>query len=247
MSGYQQFCDSLYWKARSWIVPDLLNSQYAYRDSVRGALESNGTWLDLGCGHDFLPPWFSEAERRLDTSRWRVVGLDLDRDALARHASLQWRVESDVHRLPFASETFELVTANMVVEHVARPESLFNEVKRVLRPNGRFILHTPNAHGYSTALTRMLPSRLIPALASALLDRAPEDVYPTFYRANTGTALRSLAENVGLAVESLKFVDSTPQLIRIPPAMFCELSLIRLMRACDVQSGRACIVSVFRK
>src|SRR5436190_1689026 len=77
--------------------------------------------------------------------------------------------------LPFTDGVFDLVTANMVLEHVAEPERLFREVERVLVPGGRFLIHTPNLHGYTTAVTRLLPDALLAPLAFLLHRRQSED------------------------------------------------------------------------
>ena len=72
----------------------------------------------------------------------RLVGIDVD-SALHEHPFLHDRVIALGDALPFASETFEFVTANVVVEHVEHPKSP-TEIRRVLVPGGRFVFHTPN-------------------------------------------------------------------------------------------------------
>lgn len=52
------------------------------------------------------------------------------------------------HPLPFRDASFATVGAFDVVEHVADLVALFEEVHRVLRPGGRFVLTTPH---YSSA------------------------------------------------------------------------------------------------
>src|SRR5205085_524499 len=113
-------------------------------------------------------------------------------------------------------------TANMVIEHVKTPIRLFSEVGRVLTAGGRFIIHTPNATGYTTTLTRMIPARLRAPLAKRLMDRDTADVYATYYRANTPAALQRMAEVGGLKIEALRWVHSSPQLLRVPPLMVAE-------------------------
>jgi glycosyltransferase involved in cell wall biosynthesis/SAM-dependent methyltransferase len=54
-----------------------------------------------------------------------------------------FNVETDV--FPYAENTFDVVLAMEVVEHLAlNPAHMFSEVERVLRPNGKFIVTTPN-------------------------------------------------------------------------------------------------------
>jgi SAM-dependent methyltransferase len=46
--------------------------------------------------------------------------------------------QADAEALPFDADSFDAVVANFVVHHLARPEKVFHEVNRVLRPGSRF-------------------------------------------------------------------------------------------------------------
>ena len=247
VSAYDRLNDHVYWRARSWLAPEVRNSQYAYAERLRSALEGGGRWLDIGCGHQFLPPWMRGHEGRLDLERWSVTGIDMDTQAIARHHGLRHRVIGTGERLPFADNTFDLVTANMVIEHVEAPADLFAEIGRILAPGGRVIVHTPNVHGYTTAIARLLPDRTLAPLAQLVLGRRAEDVYPTFYRANSVMDLRKLAGSSGLAVETCELINSTPQSMRILPLMLMELLLLRSLRWQRVERFRACLLSTLRK
>jgi SAM-dependent methyltransferase len=247
ISAYDRLTDHVYERARSVIAPEVRNSQYAYAERLREALAGGGRWLDIGCGHDFLPPWMPPGERTLDLRRWRVTGIDMDGRAIARHPGLRHRVIGTGEQLPFEENAFDLVTANMVVEHVAAPARLFAEIGRVLAPGGRVLIHTPNVHGYTTALTRLLPERALAPLARLLLGRRAEDVYPTFYRANSVADLQAFAGSSGLAIETCDLINSSPQAMRILPLMVAELLLLRSLRSRRVERFRACLVTTLRK
>jgi 2-polyprenyl-3-methyl-5-hydroxy-6-metoxy-1,4-benzoquinol methylase len=45
----------------------------------------------------------------------------------------------------------------MVLEHVERPDLLFQEMSRVMRHGAMLLSHTPNVRGYTTALTKLIP------------------------------------------------------------------------------------------
>lgn len=53
--------------------------------------------------------------------------------------------EAVVPPLAFATNSFDFVISFQVIEHVKRDIELVREVKRVLRPGGKFIVTTPNA------------------------------------------------------------------------------------------------------
>jgi SAM-dependent methyltransferase len=246
-STYDRVAQHLYWRARSLIAPEVRNSHYAYAERLRLALKGSGRWLDIGCGHDFLPPWMAPHDRVIDIDRWTVAGIDMDGSAIARHPRLRHRVIGNAERLPFAADSFNLITANMVVEHVAEPSRLFAEISRVLAPGGRVLLHTPNVHGYTTTLTRLLPEQALAPLAGVLLGRKAEDVYPTYYRANSSDEVHVLAERHGLAVDACELINSSPQTVRVPPLMVMELLLMRSMRLPHIARFRACLLATLKK
>jgi ubiquinone/menaquinone biosynthesis C-methylase UbiE len=245
-AAYDQFCVTTYARLRRALTPQLRNSQYEYADALRMELQRRGHWLDIGCGHEFLPTWMNAEGRAISASRWTVVGIDLDRNAIARHSGLNGRVQGDAQCLPFCDDTFDLVTANMVFEHVADPEALFQEVSRVLRRGGRMLIHTPNAEGYTTRLTRLIPAPWLKPLASVLLSRK-DGIYPTFYRANSLASLRSFAQRSQMQVDSFRFINSSPQLIRVPPLMTIELVCTRWFARDSMKQYRACILATFEK
>ncbi len=52
--------------------------------------------------------------------------------------------DAGAQRLPFSDQEFGLVTCFEVVEHIKSPQGLLNEVRRVLKKDGLFIISTPN-------------------------------------------------------------------------------------------------------
>jgi SAM-dependent methyltransferase len=202
-----------------------------------GHVRPGTVWLDAGCGHRILPPWREDAERLLAATPKLAIGCDLDEPAMRAHRSLTRVVAADLEHLPFGTETMDLVTSNMVVEHLDHPGAVFAEFARVLRPRGRVVVHTPNAYSYFVLGSRLLPSgRFKRRLARALDGRAESDVFPTRYRANTPSKLRALMGQAGLQEESCRLVANDAVLARVHPILaglellFIRLSLLRAFR-----------------
>lgn len=221
------------------------NSQYAYFEALTAALRgSSGDWLDLGCGHGFMPEWFPVRAVPIET--WNPVGIDPDYAALRRHRGLRWRVRAVGEGLPFRDAIFDLVTANMVIEHVADPTRLFREVRRVLKPTGMCLIHTPNRWGYTTVLARLIPNRILVPLTMWLLRRRAEDIYPTHYRANTVADLTRLAAETGLRIHTCVTVSSSPQFFRLGPIGRLEDHLIRALQRPALNRFQVCLLAELR-
>lgn len=156
---------------------------------------------------------------------------------------------TDLEHLPFATESIDLLTSNMVVEHLDHPATVFSEFARVLRPGGRVIIHTPNAYSYFVLGSRLLPSgRFKRRLASALDGRAESEIFPTRYRANTPARLRSLMREAGLREESCRMVANDAVAARVSPVLAAlELLYIRLTLLSVFRLLRVTILASFRK
>jgi SAM-dependent methyltransferase len=230
------------------IVPELRYSQTQFEEHLQRHGSRATRWLDVGCGHQLLPPWRGEAERALVGQCPVVVGMDYDLDSLRRHRTLRNVLRGDVSHLPFPDATFDLVTANMVVEHLADPAEQFREIARVLRPGGAFLFHTPNAQSYPVRVSRLLPDGVKKRLARVLEDRHAEDVFPTHYRANTEVQVRDIARRTGLAVESIHYTASTPVTAVVPPIALFELLWLRmLLRRPGMAKYRQTLICVLRR
>ena len=79
----------------------------------------------------------------------RFVTLDKHRpanvEALAKEAPNAEFCTATVPPLPFADGSFDCVISFQVIEHIRKDRCFVEEVHRVLKPCGRFIVTTPNA------------------------------------------------------------------------------------------------------
>jgi hypothetical protein len=72
-------------------------------------------------------------------------------------------------------------------------------------------------------------------------------VYPTYYRANSQSALAAYAVDAGLTMADFAFVDSSPQFYRVPPLMAVELVLMRFLQVTHLPQLRPCILAILEK
>ncbi len=95
--------------------------------------------LDLGCRDGALTRAYTDGNE--------VVGVDADREALAEAAKLGIETHwADLDEpLPFEDESFDVVVAGELMEHLRDPARFASEARRVLRPSGTFVASVPNA------------------------------------------------------------------------------------------------------
>jgi ubiquinone/menaquinone biosynthesis C-methylase UbiE len=238
---------NLYWSARAQIAPTLRHAQDFYEDVLKDSVHSDSVWLDLGCGHQVFPEWRFSEEKQLTQICKTVVGVDYDFGSLLHHRSIRMKVQSDIGTLPFADSSFNLVTANMVVEHLDNPEKQFNEVARVLKRGGIFIFLTPNASGYFAVLRRLVPKALNNTLVSLLDGRRSFDVFPVHYKANTAGRIKQLAESSQLEVLKQRLLVTDAVFSVVPPLMLIELLWLRALMTNKLRPWRTNILAILRK
>jgi ubiquinone/menaquinone biosynthesis C-methylase UbiE len=243
----QRILLQFYWDTRDVITPTLAYSQHLYEQILDKYVMSDTDWLEVGCGHRLLPKEREKEETDLVRRCKQIVGIDADMLSLQKQKTIPLRVRGDVTWLPFADESFELVTANMVVEHLDKPAAQFAEVKRVLKPGGHFIFHTPNSHGYFSLMRRLVPTWLNQKLAKFADGRAAEDIFPVQYKANTRKEIEELAREVGFTEVKVKMVVTDAIFSPIPPVMVFELIWIRALMTEPLKPLRTNIIAIFRK
>jgi len=176
-----------------------------------------------------------------------VSGIEL----IERHAAVARSRGIDVaigdldEGIPFPSESFDVVHANQVIEHVRRTDVLLREVRRVLRPDGMALISTNNLSSWHNVVSLGLGMQPMPMHVSDEIivgnPLNPEhrwghrDRGRTHLRLFTARALAELAGYHGLGVESIRAVGYYP----LPPL------LARLATRVDPVHG-AFLVGVFR-
>jgi SAM-dependent methyltransferase len=193
------------------VCPGIVHAQVRYKDMLGRLLQPGVRWLDLGCGHEVIRPWTllpDENEISFTHAPALSVGVDCDVPALRVNRCIPHRVAGDICDLPFADCSFDVVTANMVLEHTGNPTALLSEVWRILRPKGVFLFHTPNRYYPQSVLASLLPEQIKSRLAKFVANRSERDVYPTFYRINTESAISDQSEAAGFRIKDLKVLET---------------------------------------
>jgi SAM-dependent methyltransferase len=233
-------------------MPNLVWNQEIYGHVLRSHLSPATRWLDAGCGHHLLPHGLDKLVNELVAIPRFIVGADVSILALRGNRWAHSLVGAKLDALPFEDESFDLVTCNMVVEHLHNPAGGFRELVRVLRPRGRLIVHTPNLLNYAVCaghvLKLLLPRWVFLRILGWSDKRASEDVFPTFYRANTCQKLRQLFRELGLAPETCRtLVGPQPIFNFFAPVALVEILLKKLLLLKALKPFRTTILISFCK
>jgi 2-polyprenyl-6-hydroxyphenyl methylase/3-demethylubiquinone-9 3-methyltransferase len=138
---YEDLADRWYTACNHPIA--LLRAENAVRVPwIIGEIGQNKTVLDIGCGAGILT-------NALAKKGHKVYGIDLSPSSLStakkydETGTVTYEV-ANAYALPYPNETFDVVCAMDVLEHVEEPKLLVSEASRVLKPGGLFFFHTFN-------------------------------------------------------------------------------------------------------
>jgi 2-polyprenyl-3-methyl-5-hydroxy-6-metoxy-1,4-benzoquinol methylase len=116
------------------ILPQLQWNQEIWSETIRQYLTDPVRWLDAGCGWRLLGKDLEALENELVSLARIVVGVDLDFPRLRKHVNLSRRICASLDSLPFSDASFDLVTCNMVVEHLPTPFTPCEQCARTPQP-----------------------------------------------------------------------------------------------------------------
>jgi ubiquinone/menaquinone biosynthesis C-methylase UbiE len=236
-----------YWSIEQRIVPGLRPTQYAYFDTLLRVLRPGDDWLDLGCGHQVFGGWMMREQAQAITSCRRIYGIDLDWNGLLAHQGIRDRIYGNLAQLPVRSSSVDVVTANMVIEHLDRPADVLREVGRVLRPGGRFVFHTPNYNSPIVRLGAWVPERLKKPLIALFEGRQAHDVFQTHYRLNTALDVRAMSAQTGFTVAAVHHVSNAAATSMLGPFVVFELIYIRVLARPRLERFRTNLICVLEK
>lgn len=230
-------------KLSRFLGVDLTHSQRRYARLLDAVVRPGCRWLDLGCGRQLLPEWVldRQSQAALAGRASLLIGVDVDA-SIREHTLIRNRIMAVGEHLPFRDSCLDLVTANVVVEHIADPRALLGELWRVLAPGGLFAFHTPNALNYLVILARLIPYHIRRKLVFLIEGRKEEDVFPTFYRMNSLSSIEKLGRECGWDVVLAKTVGSSGTFGRLGVLGWLELIAMKSIARGRFQSNILCVM-----
>lgn len=104
--------------------------------------------LDVACGEGYGSALLAQSARSVAGVDLAVAAIDHARTRYAGRSNLEFRA-ADCTALPFPDASFDAVVSFETVEHIAAQDAFVDEVRRVLRPDGLFVVSCPNKVEYT--------------------------------------------------------------------------------------------------
>jgi 2-polyprenyl-3-methyl-5-hydroxy-6-metoxy-1,4-benzoquinol methylase len=165
--------------------------------------------LHVGCCNNRLPrtegEWGDWVHQHLIDAGFEVVGCDIDDEGLAWMRERGFEVvHLDAEHLE-SEERFDSIVAGELIEHLENPGMFLDGCLRLLEPDGRLVLSTPNPFSVFYSLI-------------FLKDGAGRPFHPEHTGWFCGQTLAQRLERAGYRVEELRHVDDLrPEATQVGP------------------------------
>jgi ubiquinone/menaquinone biosynthesis C-methylase UbiE len=132
---------------RNWFEGLAVASFDLNQDNIKSLVRgrSHSTLCDLGCDDG---TWTMALAAAAGATELHGVEIVHERAKLARDRGIKVVVADLNRNLPYAADSFDLVHANQVIEHITDLDKFLSEIHRVLRPGGVSVISTENASSW---------------------------------------------------------------------------------------------------
>ena len=234
-------------KVKSWryikkYYPAYISKSERFKELLISYLRPDVEMIDLGCGKGLETPIsYKEFTRH-------SYGLDIS-EAVFSNVTIDQPLLGSVYDIPLPEASVDLAVNQELLEHLEFPQRMFNEVSRILRPNGIFAAMTPNLWYPSTIISYLTPYTFHKFANRVLHDIDAAEIFPTWYRANTLGRLKQLGECAGLELVKYEHFKCNPGELSFSPLLTrLEVAYFRLITKFDVLGFlRDIIIVFFRK
>jgi SAM-dependent methyltransferase len=210
--------------------PGYVDEHARFDALIRRYLEPGAAVLDAGAGRGIMYPYDYRSHVN------RVAGVDTD-PAVTENANLTDAAVADLTSLPYADGEFDVVFSKYVFEHLERPLAAMRELRRVLKPGGHLLIHTPNRWHYVAMFATLTPTRFH-VWFNEKRGRVGADTFPTRYRANSKKRLAALAAAAGFRLVGVELLETKPDYLYFHPwAYRAGIAYERLVNRFDALAG----------
>jgi len=161
--------------------------------------------LDLGCSDGKFTKKIASV---IGTDK--IYGIEVNKNLAkkAKEKGIKVKISDLNKKFPFKNETFDIVSANQVIEHVWDTDNFFKEVKRVLKKGGYSIISTVNLSSFHSIFFILLGQQTpVINLTDVQVGNCLRGYYAKGHyhqKAFNIPVLKDLSEYYGFKIESIK-------------------------------------------
>ena len=176
---------------RKLLLPEPLDEVYGLV-AARAMNASAGLVVDIGGGRRCL---FAKYRR----SAAEIVAVDISPEELSHNEDVDRRIVADVtKKLPFASNSVDVICSRSVVEHLPDVDRFLVEAHRVLRPGGLAVSLFPSKNAPYALIKRALPHSVGRRLLHLVKPYSKDFLgFPTYYQQCTLRAMKRALRRQG--------------------------------------------------
>lgn len=129
-------------------------ARYAFAARLAARFGKAARVLDIGCGTGY-------GTTELAQHAQSAIGIDVSDDAIhyaRQHYPSATFLTASATSIPLPAASFDLITAFEVIEHLENWHELLIEARRLLHPNGVFLVSTPNKLYYAESRAKEGPN-----------------------------------------------------------------------------------------
>ncbi len=108
-------------------------------------INSQAKILDLGCDNG---SWTTVLGQRVGSKHLYGIDIVKSRLSVAKKAGVKTKVGDLNKKLPYKTNTFDVVQGNQIIEHISNLDLYVSEIYRVLKPGGYVVMSTENASSW---------------------------------------------------------------------------------------------------
>ena len=131
-----------------WVDDPIIGYEHLHRYSFAKEFVKGKKVLDLACGEGYGSSMLAEEADE-------VIGIDIDESTI-KHASSKYIkqglqfIRGSITDVPIKTEKiFDVIACFEAIEHIGKHNELMEEVKRLLKTDGIFLVSTPNKYIYT--------------------------------------------------------------------------------------------------
>lgn len=193
-ADYQDYDYRDFWKEEKRVYEDRAE-RIALRKLLLGVKKSNKLFIDIGCGYGRLFNEYKDFDNIILID-YSIKNLKNAKENINKFLKFNkqklssvYFIVSDASSLPIKSKCADVILTVRVIHHLERPEQYFNEVSRIIRLKGLYLLEFANKRNLKNILRYFAgkmdtsPFNLVPSqVGETILNYHPKYIKSFLYK-----------------------------------------------------------------